>query len=455
MDFEVTIRNVQHIKSLEFKTNLAIHGLTCLAGENGVGKTTLIRAIRNLSTHSTFVETAAPYIFNDESKISYQWGEFNFEFSFNKKLSIVDTKQYINEDVIDSIVVELALPHGERFHHFRRLSDLDEEIRSKIAIGDYSTPDDLIEFLHRVYQTTRFSKLKKVKIKNQEYYFVLRDEDERFYIREDYFSSGEYFVISLFKHIKKRKKLIVIDEIDISLDARAQVHLIESLREFCKDYEVNIVFTTHSLALMKTLLPGEIFYMEANQESGKTEIECRPYEFVKSVMYGFKDYGKYILTEDKRLAHYLHFLISNNESTVFHEYQIIHIAGASQVVDLIDRNESQNFFSSKENVLAVLDGDQQEERYVQGREDVLLLPFPSIEKAIYEKYLEGDEQLPRVDSIEGGSYRKKASNLFWKLTRVHANTQHRSPEWLYNYLEELKSEEVSTFRGSIIKFLNI
>ena len=212
------------IKSLEFKTNLAIHGLTCLAGENGVGKTTLIRAIRNLSTHSTFVETAAPYIFNDESKISYQWGEFNFEFSFNRKLSIVDTKQYINEDVIDSIVVELALPHGERFHHFKRLSDLDEEIRSKIAIGDYSTPDDLIEFLHRVYQTTRFSNLKKVKIKNQEYYFVLRDEDERFYIREDYFSSGEYFVISLFKHIKKRKKLIVIDEIDISLDARAQVH---------------------------------------------------------------------------------------------------------------------------------------------------------------------------------------------------------------------------------------
>ena len=45
------------------------------------------------------------------------------------------------------------------------------------------------------------------------------------------------------------RKLIVIDEIDISLDAAAQAKLVEQLRLSCQKYAVNIVFTTHSLTL--------------------------------------------------------------------------------------------------------------------------------------------------------------------------------------------------------------
>merc|ERR1711879_883483 len=177
----------------------------------------------------------------------------------------------------------------------------------------------------RIYGENRFEKLKQVEIKKTTYYFILKDEADRYYIREDYFSSGEYFVVNLFKQIQQGKKLIVIDEIDISLDASAQVNLVKVLREYCEQYETNIVFTTHSLALMKTLQDDELYYMETFQKQGIDQISvmARSYNFVKSVMYGFTGFDRYILTEDKCLANYIEYIITTSGQNLFFQHQVI------------------------------------------------------------------------------------------------------------------------------------
>lgn len=132
------------------------------------------------------------------------------------------------------------------------MSDIDSEFRRNISIKNYSKPDELIFFLSDIYKSNRFDNLKEITVKGVKYYFVLREND--YYIREDYLSSGEHFVINLYKMIQSKSKFIVIDEIDICLDASAQVNLLEELRKFCNRYEVNIIFTTHSLAIMKKLI---------------------------------------------------------------------------------------------------------------------------------------------------------------------------------------------------------
>ena len=85
--------------------------------------------------------------------------------------------------------------------------------------------------------------------------------------------------------IQRKCKLIVIDEIDISLDASAQVNLIKQLRQFCNDYEVNIIFTTHSLALMKTLADSELYYMESND--AVISFRNVSYNYIKSELFCF------------------------------------------------------------------------------------------------------------------------------------------------------------------------
>ncbi|WRL07280.1 hypothetical protein RO494_03640, partial [Pseudomonas aeruginosa] len=43
---------------------------------------------------------------------------------------------------------------------------------------------------------------------------------------------------------------------------------------------------------------------------------------------------------------------------LFFTYQIIHVGGGSNVVDLMRQNSTEGFFSTPENVISVLDGDQ-------------------------------------------------------------------------------------------------
>jgi ABC-type Mn2+/Zn2+ transport system ATPase subunit len=82
----------------------------------------------------------------------------------------------------------------------------------------------------------------EVTAKGKRYYAIVKDDGT--YIREDYLSSGEYFLINLYRTIKGSSQLIVIDEIDISLDAAAQANLAKWLRGFTK-YERKILY--HSL----------------------------------------------------------------------------------------------------------------------------------------------------------------------------------------------------------------
>lgn len=452
MNLEITLNNIQHIKELNFNLEVEHGRLLCLAGKNSVGKTTLLRAIRNIYLNNTFIETAAPYIFNEDSRVKYKFDETEISFTYNKRLQSIDSRQVISEEIKDLFLVELPIPHGERFNQFKRLSDLDEEIRTKIALSEYSTPNRLISFLKAIYLDDRFLNLKEVQIKGKGYYFILRDENERFYIREDYFSSGEYFVINLYRSILSNKKIIFIDEIDISLDSSAQVNLLNLLRDICLEYGSTIIFTTHSLAIMRTLKSKELFYIERDAQNNITIIN-RSYEFVKSVLYGFKGYDKYILTEDKCLEDYINYVIGKHEE-IFFSHQVIYIGGGSQVVDLLSRNKNSEFLSNDENVIAVLDGDQKNKDYHQGLDNVLFLPFSNIEMEIYDRYLNNAPELPKVEQIDGKKIAKKAKNLFWQLTKVHGAKPKVTKEFLFNYLETLFPEEMTKLNDAIIEFLS-
>ena len=446
MIFEINIKNVQHISELSYSIDLSKNKLHGIVGKNGIGKTTLIKAINNLQSTDTYQKTASPYIFDENSQIIYKFGDDRYEFNFNEKLNLIDTKQIISSTAKNSIFVELPIPHGKRFSHFQKLGNIDEELRKSIAIRTYSEPSELIEFLNKVYDSNRFNDLKEFTFKGEKYYFILKDDD--YYIREDYFSSGEYFVVSLYKLIQGRKKCITIDEIDISLDAHAQVNLIHQLREFCEQYEVNIIFTTHSLPLMKTLQDDELFYMEKSEEV--ITVEPKSYNYVKSLLFDFYGWDKYILTEDKVLQAYLEHIIAKNDSPIFYKYKVIYIGGATQVVDLMRRNISEHFLTDTENVvLCVLDGDQREMRHVRLNDNVICIPFESIEKDLLEYYHLKNGELPTLEDesiLQQNQPDKKLYNALVKQKLL-------SEAQIFEFLNNNKKIEYDFFESKVLNFL--
>jgi len=66
----------------------------------------------------------------------------------------------------------------------------------------------------------------------------------------------------------------------------------------------------------------------------------------------------------------------------FFRYKIIFIGGGTQVVSLMKHNEQEQFLSSPEKVIAILDGDQKNEKF-KNYPGVHMIPIESVEKAIY------------------------------------------------------------------------
>lgn len=374
----VVIEFVQHIRSMELDIDLTEPRLRCLVGPNGVGKTTLVRALRNLTNADTFVKTAPPRIVSGRSRVTYFADDTSIVFKYDPRLGALNCHQSIPPAIREAISVELSIPHGARFNFAKSASTADPEIRRKLALGLAERPEELITFLAAIYRTEIYSSLIEVSVKGRSFYAIAQPGNT--YIREDYLSSGEHFLINLYRAIKSPAKLIVIDEIDLSLDAAAQVRLANFLRSFCDRYGCTILFTTHSLALMRTLFPTELSYLD--NADGNATTTPASYSYAKARLFGFGGWDRYILTEDKVLMAFVEFLVGAKCAPSFFRWKIIYVGGGAQVVDLLARNRTDEFLSRSENVIAILDGDRKRKAYASDPQ-VHLLPFHDVEAELY------------------------------------------------------------------------
>lgn len=437
----IHIQSIQHIRSLRFDVDLNSTGLTCLVGRNGAGKTTLMRAFRNLSNADTFHKTANPLIFSPESRIEYQVDGLTISFQYDSDIRTLNCKQSIPKSVRDIVSTELPMPYGARFNYHRSASDADGEIRQALVMGKYTSPHELIEFLSSVYSTDKFDSLVEVSAKGKSFFCIPLPQDR--YIREDYLSSGEYFLINLYRTIKGSSRLIAVDEIDLSLDAAAQAKLADWLRNFCATYQRSILFTTHSLAVMRTLLSTEIRYIE--HTGAETTHHPASYSYVKARLFGFSGWDRYILTEDIELKDLIEGIIQYFFNGTFFTYKVIYIGGATQVTDLLRRNEVEHFLSEPKNVIAILDGDRREIRNLQ-HESVHFIPIDSVEKAIHGHYQDEDfpYRLPRTREEFTGP-----KDLF----NAIRDQRVASTGDLHDFLFSKHAEKFSDFASTIGEFL--
>lgn len=375
---QVTLESIQHVARMTFNLDLSVPGLVCLVGRNGTGKTTLVRAFRNLASADTFVRTATPHAFSPASRITYVIDEVTVVFEYDEKIRSLNCREVIPKELRNLIAAELPIPHGTRFNYFKSASEADMNIRKAIALGDHNHPEELVSFLAAMYGTTRYSSMVEVNVRGKSYYAIVKGDGT--YIREDYLSSGEYFLINLYRTIKETAQLIVIDEIDISLDSAAQANLAEWIRDFSVRYNRKILFTTHSLALMQQIKDNELFYID--EDNGNISINPTSYSYAKARLFGFSGWDRYILTEDQVLLGFIEAIIERFCPGSFFRYKVIFIGGGTQVVGLMKHNEQEKFLSSPEKVIAILDGDQKNEKFTR-HPGVYMIPIDSVEKAIY------------------------------------------------------------------------
>ena len=440
MQFRIEIENVSPVTNLIFEIDLSQHGIHCIVGKNGAGKTTLAKAIMNLVQADTFVRTSSGGIFNDSSAIRYTLGAQQYLFTYDPALRSISTRQPVLGYHKAVVSVEMPPPYGQRFTFFRTLADQDEDIRQAVVLGRYEKPTALIEFLTNIYQDHRFDDLVEVHFRRGICCCFVHD-DKR-YLREDYFSSGEYFLINLYRKITQGTPLVVIDEIDISLDASTQARLAVQLRQLCIKHSSSVVFTSHSLALMQTLEPGEIYYQDRNRDTGAITLTPMSFNGVKSLMFGFKGYDRYILTEDERLQQFLQYAINRYCSPTFYSYQVICAGGHGYVKGLMNLNDQYEFYGPKENVICVLDGDQSGQTQPK---QVFCMPMKNVENALWHLYQEDDFPY-KFDKGE----KLKPKPLYGQLTK---SRKLLSPEEIFKLLCDRHDNAMQQFALTLSRFL--
>lgn len=445
--FRIHLRNIQHISSLEFSIDLECSGLLAIVGKNGVGKTTLARAIRNLSLADTFTTTAGVGIFRSDSEINYEINGISRAFIFDPKIGSLNCRQALPSSWRSDFAVELSIPAGDRFNFFKSLSEADLQIRRALALGDFVIPEELIALLHAIYPGSSYENLVEVNVRKASYYCVLKSDGR--YIREDYLSSGEYFLINLYKRIRLRKKLIFVDEIDISLDASAQVRLLDELRKLCKTYTSNVVFTTHSLAMIRMLRPGELRYF--SQTHGNALIEPSSFGYVNSLLYGFRGWDRYILTEDDVLKELLEFVIARYCPDAFQTCLVIYVGGSGNVTDMLDQNTQEQFLAPPQHVIAVLDGDQRSFRKAR-HQRTYCIPLESVEKSLFLEYEKADFPYRLADDsvLMNSSPKERPKKLFKELEKQRLMSRAR----VYEFLCNKNDEAVREFSKTLVNLLD-
>lgn len=433
----IEIENIPPVVHYAFEVDLKAPGLIGIASGNGTGKTTLAKALLNLSFADTLIRTSSVSSITSESRITYRVEGQEFRFEFDASTRTLTTRVPVPAAVKRLLSVELPAPHGQRFTFFGTLAEADPDIRRAVVLGQHTRPQTLIDFLNAVYGDDRFNELVEIRLRRGTCCCILLGDDR--YLREDHFSSGEYFLIHLFRLISAGRPLVFIDEIDTSLDARAQARLAPQMRILSERHRCKVVFTTHSLALMQTLEAGELSYLERTPDG----IVMTPMSFnsIKSILFGFRGFDRYILTEDDVLKAFLEYVIRRYCPPAFFTYQIIYIAGADQVTALMRRNRMAQFFGPEDHVISVLDGDQQRHDLPRG---AICIPLLNVEAALWDAY----RQPGFEHAFDGGDLLTPK--------QLHRNIQRQgrlSVEEIHRLLCDLHDDAVRDFAEHLTRFL--
>lgn len=235
----------------------------------------------------------------------------------------------------------------------------------------------------------------------------------------------------------------------MALDAVAQVNLYSAIQPILQANNSRLIVVSHSLAFFSTVDEGGLYYLE--RIGGEISLEERSFGYVKSDLFGFRGYDRYILTEDSVLEGFVEFLIRYFSIDCHYRHITIGVAGANQLKMIVDKNDVQQIFTESDNVLCIVDRDVFPgliEEY-EGPTRILSTPVDDLESYIYinRDVLLSDVELP---THQESSKVKKASKNYWKWL---INDKGFSAEQLYRVIVNADGIDVAPLTEEIRGFL--
>lgn len=401
---------VKNVRSLDdFTLSLPLQsGLNAIVGENGIGKSTIFSCL------SKFVYRGALRSYfradgDSTSRVTYRNNEQ--ENSWVKQPNWKRDDDGDPEILLDGFY-EGSLIFGSRFAD-AHLSKLGKS--NYIKDSDLVKADDfVVRNLGKVLRNNEnhYSSLMRIKTKkraeelgfNGNPYFIERNGK---WVSQLFMSSGELLLIGLLHFInerielKKRKyiadqlSLILVDEIELALHPSAQHRLAGFLTNVASVSNFCIYFATHSVQIISTLRPENIFYINrAIGNSIDVVNPCYPAYATRSI-YNNDGYDLVMLVEDDLAKFVVEKAIREENLSKSRMIKVLPCGGWEKTLELQLEMQTSVMLGQGCDLISILDGDVEEQcrsKYGQGTREFtlkkLFLPIHSVEKFLKKKLVD-------------------------------------------------------------------
>lgn len=386
MDKSISIIKTKGISQLTFNFPNS-EGVYLIVGPNGAGKTTLLvcidRICNNLSFARGFYQPKNITGYDEYSKSEITYTVNGSSVCFKKKNSKWAATPRKNNNI-------LLQSFGFKDSKFIRAdSKRIEPSQDEVQKGSIQSADaDIINTLNCIFETTKYSNLKKLKVthgrgKSSSYFNIIKDGKS--YYTEKRFSTGELAILRLIEILNNavNDSLILLDEAEMALHPRVQVNLLKYLTDKAKQKNLTVFVSTHSPTLIRSMPASNIILLESNSYGVVNVVTpCYPARATGGIDYEeFKTFDYIFFVEDETARAILKKLINkyiileqkhSTASTV-----IIPVGGFKETARMAVTTNNQLFECSS--VFAVLDDDAFAEENVQpGSEFKKLLDENSI-----------------------------------------------------------------------------
>lgn len=414
MKLKMTINKIKSIDFIELELPTD-KGLYAITGQNGSGKSTI-----SSCASSVFFYMQMNDFFGNTDDDAFIQFELNGGKRYYKKVFEQNKWKWTRKTEGDFKIkgfFEGSLIYGNRFRNtnyntLRKLELIEEKYLK-------SAPEFIRENLGLILHNDKNFYPKLFKVINSDLPNTLNINGDIFYYEKDtkkisqfHMSTGENLLISILNSLNIRNSdrttldipcLLMLDEIELALHPSSLKRLVQFLEKMSNNFNYAIYFSTHSLEIISSISPSNIFFIDRHFDNSIEIINpCYP-AYATKILYDQTGYDHVILVEDDLASIIINRILRNNSLINNKLIHVLPCGGYSNVIELAQDVVVSNLMGRNAKIMIILDADVQTEAQnfiaknnISNNIPVNYLPIESLEKFLKENlFLKTDQKLYR------------------------------------------------------------
>lgn len=395
MKLNMTIKNIKSIQSIDVSLPIE-KGLYAITGQNGTGKSTLVMCASTVFFNMPM---------NDYFGVTEQDASIAFELDGSTRSWTKDAKGKWVSNYAGFMNIkgfyEGSIIFGNRFKNtsLRQLKHLDRIESNKLKPAPEFIRENLGQILHNSVQyydkmlcVTKNDVESDVDFKGDLFYY---EKDGR-RVSQFHMSTGENLLTSVLNSIYIRNNdraslskpcIMFLDEIELALHPSSLKRLVAFLKKISTEFNYAIYFSTHSIELIGSIRPDNIFFMQRHTDRSVEILNpCYP-AYATRILYDHAGYDYIFLVEDDLAKEIVWRLLRDNRLLSHKLVHVLPCGGYINVLDLAKEVVNSNLVGKNSCISIILDGDVKVEAHsyiaragISNNIPLSFLPIESLEK---------------------------------------------------------------------------